>query len=481
MIERPNSKAVDRKGRLALPATRLPIRDPEVRIRDFGEACEPWDLEAARAEAERCIQCPAAPCVRACPLGNDIPYALWLLEHRDIEAAASVFRSTNTMPEVCGRVCPQSELCEGACVYARQGRPPVAIGRLEAFVADRAPEPFPELTAPTGRRAAVVGAGPAGLTVAEKLAVRGHAVTVYDAWPAPGGILRYGIPTFKMSHRLVDERAARLETLGVRFVPSTRVGRDVTVEQLFDDGCEAVFLGIGAGVQRDAQIEGVDLPGVYQATPFLVGANVERVLRPDALRPGVSVGRRAAVVGGGDTAMDCVRTALRLGAEEVTCWYRRTEREMPGNERDRDLARQEGARFEWLVQPTRLLPGPDGRVTAMECVRMRLGEPDSSGRRRPVKVAGTAFRVEVDTVILALGYLPDGDTVHGIPGLEVDDRALIETDPRSGATSREGLYAGGDAVLGPALVVTAVQHGMRAAEAMHRQLTAGAVTADCSS
>jgi glutamate synthase (NADPH/NADH) small chain len=285
-----------------------------------------------------------------------------------------------------------------------------------------------------------------------------------------------------MSHGLVRRRTSWLEDLGVRFVPNTHVGRDLTVDDLLDDGFETVFLGIGAGVQREASIGGADLPGVHQATPFLVQANVEEALRPRALQTDGSVGRRVAVIGGGDTAMDCVRTAIRLGAEDVTCWYRRTEQEMPGNERDRALARQEGASFEWLVQPIQLLPGSDGRVSLMECVRMRLDETDASGRRRPVQISGSTFRVEVDSVVLALGYEADGDTVAGVRELEADDRHLITIDAESGATSREGVFAGGDAVLGPALVVTAIQQGRRAAEGMHQYLmTGGAVTAGCPS
>jgi glutamate synthase (NADPH/NADH) small chain len=472
MIDRPNSKAIDRKRRLALPHADLPIRDPGERVRDFDETYGEWDLDTARAEAERCIQCPAAPCVTACPLQNDIPYALWLLEHGDVSSAASVFRSTNTMPEICGRVCPQSELCEGACVYAKQGQPPVPIGRLEAFVADRAPRAPLAWPHRTGRRAAVVGAGPAGLTVAERLARQGHEVSVFDAWPGGGGVLRYGIPSFKMAHLLVQDTVDWLADAGVRFVFDTFLGRDLTVDDLFDQGFETVFLGIGAGVPRAPSLEGFELEGVQQATPFLVRANVEAGLRPEGIRDPVTVGRRVAVVGGGDTAMDCVRTALRLGAEEVTCWYRRTEEQMPGNVRDRALARQEGAAFEWLAQPVRLIAGPGGRVAAMECVRMRLGEPDDSGRRRPVEIPGSVFEVVVDTVVLALGYLADRDTVESVRGLEVDERSLITIDAASGMTSCEGLFSGGDAVLGPALVVTAVEQGRRAAESMHRYMTA---------
>jgi len=274
-----------------------------------------------------------------------------------------------------------------------------------------------------------------------------------------------------MAHRLVQDTVDWLADAGVRFVFDTSVGRDLTVDDLFDQGFETVFLGIGAGVARAPLSEGFDLEGVYLATPFLVRANVPQELRPADMSTPARVGRRVAVVGGGDTAMDCLRTALRLGAEEVTCWYRRTEEEMPGNERDRALAGQEGAAFEWLAQPVRITAGPDGRVGAMECTRMRLGEPDATGRRRPVEIPGSGFVAEVDTVILALGYLADTDTVATVPDLEVDERSLIAIDAESGMTSREGLFAGGDAVLGPALVVTAVEQGRRAAESMHRFMT----------
>jgi glutamate synthase (NADPH/NADH) small chain len=470
MIPRPNPKAVDRKRRLALPAADLPIREPGERLRDFEEAYANWDLATAMAEAERCIQCPSAPCVKACPAGSDIPYALWLLEHGDVAGAASVFRDTNIMPEICGRVCPQSALCEGVCPYAKQRCPPVPIGRLEAFVADRMPVSAAERAAPTGHRAAIVGAGPAGLTVAEVLSSRGHEVTVFDAWPAAGGVLRYGIPTFKMTHGLVRERTERLDRLGVSFVPGTFVGRDVTVDDLFDSGFETVFLGTGAGVERAPSFPGSELQGVLRATPFLVRANVEAALRPAGLAEPPDIGRRVAVIGGGDTAMDCARTALRLGAQEVTCWYRRTEEQMPGNVRDRSLAREEGTRFRWLSQPERFTSGPDGRLQAMDCLEMELGEPDTSDRPRPVPVASSGFTVEVDTAILALGYEPDRAAVGAVPHLVVDEKGRISIDSETGATSRDGVFAGGDSVLGPALVVHAVVQGRAAAEAMHRHL-----------
>lgn len=470
MIPRPNPKAVDRRGRLALPDVEPPVRKPAQRVRDFREVFEPWSLDHAVAAARRCIQCPSAPCVKACPLETDIPYALWLLEHGELADAAAVFGSTNPLAAICGRVCPQTELCEGACPYAKQGRIPVSIGRLEAFAVDRAPLPTRETPDRSGHRAAIVGAGPAGLTVADILAARGHEITVFDAWPTGGGILTYGIPSFKMSHSLVRELVERLAELGVLFRFGTRLGRDLTIDELFQGGFGAVFLGFGSGVERRPSIPGSDLPGVLRATPFLVRANVARARRPAWLGEAPTVGRRVAVIGGGDTAMDCVRTALRLGATEVSCWYRRTEAEMPGNPRDRGLAREEGARFHWLCQPTRFEPGDRGQLKAMECVRTELSEPDPSGRRRPGPIAGSAFTVEVDTAILALGYEPDRETVQRVEDLQTDANGRIVIDPETGSTSIEGVFAGGDAVLGPALVVHAVAQARTAAEAMHRWL-----------
>ncbi len=469
----PNPKAVDRKRRLALPDAELPAQPAEERVGNFEEVRLPLDFATARAEAERCIQCPAQPCVKACPADNDIPYALWLLEHGEPLDAASVFRRTSTMPDVCGRVCPQGALCEGVCPYVKQDRPPVPIGRLEAFVADYAEthgEPDLEVAASSGRRAAVVGAGPAGLTVAEHLARAGHSVTVFDGWPSGGGILRYGIPSFKMSHDLVDRHTDLLERLGVQFQFGTWIGKDLFVDDLLHRGFEAVFLGFGAGAPRALNLAGVDLHGVHYATPFLIRTNVPQALRAPEFQDPVDVGRHVAVIGGGDTAMDCVRTSVRLGADRVTCFYRRTEEEMPGNDRDRALARQEGVAFEWLVSPERFEGDADGRVTRMECVRMELRGHDRSGRRSPVPIPDSGFSVPVDTVVLALGYEADPRIPSSTPGLAADDKGLLVVNADTGQTSRPGVYAGGDAVLGPALVVNAVAHGKRAAEAMHGYL-----------
>ncbi|MDT8436819.1 MAG: FAD-dependent oxidoreductase, partial [Gemmatimonadota bacterium] len=373
----------------------------------------------------------------------------------------------------------QTELCEGACPYMKQGRPPVPIGRLEAFAADWALRHGVDgtgaraLPKATGRRAAVVGAGPAGLAVAAGLARKGHAVTLFDARPDGGGLLRFGIPGFKLDPAHARRHTDAVRRLGVRCRFGTRLGADVTLEELVDEGFEAAFLGIGAGRGRPLDVEGADLAGVVPATPFLLAGGPDAAALPDAWDGATEPLGRVAVIGGGDTAMDCLRTAVRLGAHQAVCWYRRTESEMPGNPRDRALAREEGARFEWLAAPVRLHGDAGGRVRAMTLVDMRLGEPDASGRRRPEPVAGSERIVDVDTVVLALGYLPDAGLVGRLAGVETEPDGRIRIDPATGATSRAGVYAGGDAVLGPALVVDALAHARRAVESMHRFLAGG--------
>lgn len=460
------------KERLKIPHTPYAVRLPLERVKDFGDSVIGYDSETAQREASRCLQCPTpAACMAACPLHNDIPGALWLIAHGDFLGAAELYRQTSIFPEICGRVCPQEKLCEGACVIGRRSDAP-SLGKLEMFVADYQRQlsgwPAPEKAPATGKEVAVVGSGPAGLAVAEALAQRGHAVTVYEAAPFPGGLLLYGIPGFKLPKELITGKIEQLEKLGVRFICNTRIGQRITVDDLFLSGYHAVFLGVGANVDAKVKMPGLDLQGVYQAGEFLARANILSAGYPDT-PAALNVGQRVAVIGGGDTAMDCLRAALRLGAHTVTCYYRRTEAEMPGSAADRHHAIEEGAQVVYLAAPTRVLGDDAGRVRALELQRMELGEPDDSGRRRPVVIKNSEFTMPVDTVVLALGYWPDELIGKTTPDLKTHDYGLIDADAR-GRTSRPGLFAGGDDVSGPDLVSTAMAAGLRAAQAIHEYL-----------
>ncbi len=458
----------------------MPKQDPKERVKNWDEAFLGYDLDTAMVEAERCIQCPTAPCQDACPVGNDIPGSFALLEEGDVIGAANVFRQTSELPEMCGRLCPQESLCEGACVVgfairtADMGRqPPVSIGKLESFVTDfqRLTEglPMPEMAPSSGKKVAVIGSGPASLAVAEDLAIRGHSCVVFEAWPEPGGVLLYGIPNFKMRKEILDEKLAFLRNLGIEFVCNTRVGTDVSIDDLFRQGHHAVFVGTGAGVGGRMRIPGEEMEGVYQATEFLVRGNLEPHQLPEEMRQPLPIGERVLVVGGGDTSMDCVRTAVRLDAKSVTCMYRRTEHEQKGREEERRHAIEEGVQFQYLTVPTRFT-GQNGRVTSAECIRMRLGEADESGRRRPEPVPDSEFTVPADTVVLAIGYSADDLLEETTPGLHTDKRSHLIRVNEDCSTSRPGMFAGGDNVNGADLVVTALADGRRAAEAIHSYL-----------
>lgn len=462
--------------RLAISVQPVPKQDAEDRKHNFNETYIGFDLNAAKVEASRCIQCPSAPCQEACPVSNDIPGAFAFLELGDVIGAASKFRETSNLPEMCGRLCPQEKLCEGACVVGFAIRPdgkkepPVTIGKLEAFCTDFERQelggyPMPRyMPDKTGRKVAVVGSGPAGLAVAEQLADHGHSVTVYEYWPEPGGVLVYGIPNFKMRKNIVDEYIAHLEAMGVQFVCNTYIGRDVTLDALQAE-FDAVFLGTGAGVGNQMEIEGENLQGVYSATEFLVRGNLAADQLPAHFREPLPHLTNVVVIGGGDTSMDCVRTAIRLGAEHVSCVYRRTEAEMLGRGEERKNAREEGVKFEMLTLPTRIIGDDAGRVVSVECHRMELGEPDESGRRRPIPVKGSEFIIPADAVAIAIGYGADPVVPQTTNGLRADRKALIQVDS-GGRTSRAGVFAGGDNVNGADLVVTALADGRRAAEAI---------------
>ncbi len=464
--------ANDTHKRLGIESQPVPKQDPRVRVSNWQETFLGYSEPAAKIEAMRCIQCPDAPCQKACPVENDIPGAFKLLEQGDIVGAANVFRQTSNLPEMCGRLCPQEILCEGDCVVGYAIRPedmkaqkPVAIGKLETFVTDyqRMTEglPVPQLPPPTDQRVAVVGAGPAGLAVAEELAKKGHGVTIFDSWSEPGGVLLYGIPNFKMQKEILDQKLDYLWRLGISFVGDTYIGRDLTIEQLFEQGFHAVFLGFGASQGNQLEIDGGDLPGVIMATEYLVRGNLKPEQLPEEMRTPLPDAERVLVIGGGDTSMDCVRTAIRLGANEVTCAYRRTEAEQQGRREERTHAVEEGVTFEYLAAPLRFEAGPDGHVASVQFARMELGEPDESGRRRPVPT-GEEFTVAADTVVIAIGYGADDEVVSDADGIETE-RSLVAVNTETFETTRPGVFAGGDCVNGADLVVTALADGRRAA------------------
>ncbi|HEY5902647.1 MAG TPA: NAD(P)-dependent oxidoreductase, partial [Anaerolineales bacterium] len=379
-----------------------------------------------------------------------------------------------SLPEICGRVCPHEALCQGSCVLNKHHQP-VQTGALETFAVDyqrRVSGYVIPVGIPSGKRVAIIGSGPAGLACAEQLARFGHEAVIFESKPAPGGLLVYGIPNFKLPKDVWLEKWEEFERAGVRFVPNSYIGKDKTIDGLFAEGFSAVFIGVGSEI--DAKMEdtpGTNLPGVYEATDFLIRGNVDSDLLPEEMRRPLELGRRVVVIGGGDTASDCLRTALRLGAEEVTCLYRRTEKEMPGGKKDRQMAKDEGAKYRFLTQPVKFIAGADGKLAAVECIEMVLGEPDKKGRRRPVPVEGSNFSVACDTAILALGYWPDPIIGKTTPDLETHDWGLISVPNKAtGATSRPGVFSGGDCVTGPDLVVTAMVAGRTAARAIHEYL-----------
>jgi glutamate synthase (NADPH/NADH) small chain len=450
------------------------VRPASERIRDFREIYLEYAAEeAVMLEAQRCLECREPSCETACPLGNRIRDWLRLAAEGKFLEAAAVSRETSNLPEICGRVCPQDRLCEEGCILV-QKREPVSIGAIERFINEYAFRvkglPRPERAPATGHRVAIVGSGPAGLACADELAKMGHRVTVFEAWPAPGGLLVYGIPGFKLEKHVVERRIRYLEALGVRFECNTRIGADRSLEDLFREGYGAVFLATGSQKAKNPRIDGDDLAGVMEALPFLIRNNTEAALLPAGFpeRDDLS-GRRVVVLGGGDTAMDCLRTAVRLGAASVTCVYRRDEENMPGSRREVKSAKEEGVEFRWLTAPVKFIGDEQGRVTAIECVEMVLGEPDRDGRRKPVEVAGSNYLIEADLVIMAFGF--DASPVQG------DDAAKLKTTrwgtyqvDAAKMTTWPGVFAGGDIVRGADLVVTAIKDGREAARGIDEYL-----------
>jgi glutamate synthase (NADPH/NADH) small chain len=456
------------------PRQRMPEQAPGVRARNFLEVPLGYPPGTAAREAARCIQCKQPRCVAGCPVGIDIPGFIRDLAEGDVPRAFSVLTDNNALPAVCGRVCPQEDQCEGLCILGLKGEP-VAIGRLERFVADQARERGIDAPcsrpAPTGKKVAVVGSGPAGLTVAGDLSKLGHEVTVFEALHRPGGVLIYGIPEFRLPKAIVEHEIRGLAKAGVRIVCNFIVGKTATVRQLREEmGFDAVFLGVGAGLPVFLGIPGENANGVYSANEYLTRANLMKAyLFPGSDTPLVR-GRKVAVVGGGNVAMDSARTALRMGAEEVMLFYRRSRDEMPARAEEIHHGEEEGLRFHFLVNPVRMLADERGWVRAVECVRMELGEPDASGRRRPIAVKGSEFHIEVDTMVVSVGTAANPVLTGSTPGLELDKRGYVKAQEGTGATSIPGVYAGGDIIRGSATVILAMGDGRRASAAIHRHL-----------
>lgn len=474
----------DRHARAEIPPGPPPELDPAQRLHTFDMVFTGYDEKQAVVEATRCIHCPSPePCIVACPVHNNIPAALLQIEQGDYDQAANIFRLTNNLSEVCGRLCPQEVLCEGSCTVAGYDRA-VNIGKLENFCTNwqrsQGGIPMPLIPSPSGRRVAVVGSGPAGIAASEQLTGNGHTVVVYEEWPQPGGLLRYGIPDFKLAKDIVRDKIAYLERLGVKFICGKRVGEDVQLDELLKDH-DAVFLAVGTPIGHRINLPGEDLPGVYQATEFLVRGNLPPEALPERLRGLPEIGKHIAVIGGGDTSADCVRTARRLQVQhgfpdgEVVCYYRGTEHEMRVREEEYEHSKQEGVRYELLQSPVRFIADEGGHVRQIELQRMRSKADGQQKQHVPLRIPipGSNFTVPADVVVLAIGYGGDPLLASKTPGIETVKPGIFKVQSEQfPQTTKTGVFAGGDDVHGADLIVTAVAAGRRGAEAIDEYLQA---------
>jgi glutamate synthase (NADPH/NADH) small chain len=458
----------------------MPTQAPEVRAHNFDEVALGYSEATALDEAMRCLNCKNHPCVTGCPVNIHIPEFIAKIQEGDFEGAYQVIQQSSSLPAVCGRVCPQETQCESKCVRGIKGEP-VGIGRLERFVADwhnahatQLPDPVPS----NGHKVAVVGSGPSGLTCAGDLAKKGYEVTVFEALHTAGGVLVYGIPEFRLPKAIVQKEVDNLTAMGVKMETNMVIGKTLTIDELFDMGFEAVFVGSGAGLPNFMNIPGESLKGVYSANEFLTRSNLMKAYESDPVTP-IMKGGKVAVVGGGNVAMDAARTALRLGAEKVYIVYRRSLEELPARKEEVEHAMEEGIDFQLLNNPVEILGynNPDDRrdpkngfVTGMRCIKMELGEPDEKGRRRPVEIPGSEFELEVDTVVMSIGTSPNPLIKSTTEGLDVNNRGGIIVE-ENGATTKKGVYAGGDAVTGAATVISAMGAGKVAAKAIDEYLS----------
>ena len=452
---------------MSLKKNEMPSQAPDVRNKNFLEVALGYTEEQALDEAQRCLHCKNKPCVAGCPVGIHIPDFIAKVAEGNFEGAYQIITQQSSLPAVCGRVCPQETQCEQKCVRGIKGEP-VGIGRLERFVADWHNKNVceaPRKPTPNGHKVAVIGSGPSGLTCAGDLAKKGYAVTVFEALHTAGGVLVYGIPEFRLPKDIVQKEIDGLKALGVDVQTNMVIGRVLSIDELLEQGYEAVFIGSGAGLPRFMNIPGENLKGVYSANEFLTRVNLMKAYQPGSDTP-IEHARRVAVVGGGNVAMDAARCAKRLGAEEVFIVYRRSEKELPARAEEVEHAKEEGIVFHLLNNPTQILGDENGNVKGMECIRMELGEPDASGRRRPVEVPGSEFTLDVDCVIMAIGTSPNPLIKSTTQGLETQKWGGIIVNEETGLTSREGVYAGGDAVTGAATVILAMGAGKTAATAI---------------
>lgn len=463
------------KERMSLERVDMPENEPMERIKGFFEVNKGYTPEMAMAEARRCMDCANPTCVIGCPVSIDIPTFVKKIEMGDFIGAVKVIKETNALPAVCGRVCPQEDQCEGNCTYIRMGKKPVAIGNLERFVADyertQGEVEIPEIKVKKNKKVAIIGAGPSGLTAAGELAKRGYKVTIFEALHKPGGVLIYGIPEFRLPKAILGKEIDYLRKLGVEIITDFVVGKTATIDDLRREGYEAFFIGSGAGAPWFPGLPGEELNGIYSANEYLTRVNLMRAFDFPEFDTPIPRGKRVAVIGGGNTAMDAVRTAKRLGAEHAMIIYRRSRTEMPAREEEIKHAEEEGIEFHFLTNPKEFIGDENGWVKQMKCVRMELGEPDASGRRRPIPIPGSEFIMDVDIVIIAIGTKPNPLIPHTTPGLKLAKWGEIEVDWETMGTSIPGVFAGGDIVRGGATVILAMGDGRRAAQAIDAYLS----------
>ncbi len=454
---------------------RTPMRelDPKERVKSFKEVALGYTEEEAVQEAGRCLKCKERPCCAGCPVCIDIPGFVSLVKERKFAEAAAVLKEQNSLPAICGRVCPQEKQCEQVCTLGKV-KQPIAVGRLERFVADYEREKLgvkvPKLPLATGKKVAVAGSGPAGLTCASELARMGHAVKMFESLHVAGGVLMYGIPEFRLPKAIVQAEVDYVKKLGVQLETDALVGRTYTIDELQEDGYDAIFIGSGAGLPDFLGIPGENSQGVYSSNEYLTRTNLMKAYLFPKYDTPIKVGKRVVVVGGSNTAMDSARCALRFKAEKVTIVYRRGEEEMPARREEIERAKEEGVEFQLLTNPTKIIADDKGFVKQLECLKMQLGEPDASGRRRPIPIKGSEFRIDCDTVVIAIGQSPNPLIRQTTKGLEANEIGALVVDPDTLMTTRKGIFAGGDIISGGATVIRAMGEGKKAAKAIDNYL-----------